>query len=202
MSIFHLTPSSTLEPKLDISINDCFSNELRANDMVVAPIIEASDNVTTPVVRCFNNKILTTSASSNLVLLGSVPAGLCTGLDAIKLSKFEYEKYNPDVFNYDKFYRIEASFNWTCALPPAAVAAEFSVVLYNVPALFHNSQLQFNTIQNRTNSGLTNSSGFGLLQYDTSVSGQISLQIGNTTHSDISNIGFNVLNMVLEFAAV
>lgn len=202
MSIFHLTPSSSLEPKLDISIKDCYANELRASDLVEGAIVEASNNVTTPLVRCFNNKVFTTSASTNLVLLGSVPVGLCTGFSDIRLSKYEYEKYNPDVFSYERFYRIEASFHWTCALPPAAVAAEFTIEFYGVPAIFHNSELQFNTVQNRTNSGLQSSPGFGLINVDTSTAGQIAISIGNGTHSDISNIGFNVMNLVLEFAAV
>jgi hypothetical protein len=201
MSIFHLTPSSSLDPKLDIAIKDCYATELRATDLVEGAIVEASNNVTTPVVRCFNNKVLTTSAASNLVLLGAVPVGLCTGLSNVKLSKFQYEKYNPDEFSYDSFYRIEASFQWTCSLPPAGIASEITLEFYDVPAVFHNSELQFNMVQNRTNSGLQSSPGFGLINVDTSTLGQIAISIGNGSHADISNIGFNVLNLVLEFSA-
>lgn len=201
MSIFHLTPSSTVEPKLDIACKNCYSTDLIASEIVEAPVIEASNNVTTPVVRCFNNKVFTTSAPSNLVLLGAVPVGLCTGISNVKLSKYQYEKYNPDQFSYDKFYRIEASFHWTCALPPAAIASEITLEFFSVPALFHNSELQFNSVQNRTNSGLQSSPGFGLINVDTSTLGQIAISIGNGSHADISNIGFNVMNLVLEFSA-
>jgi hypothetical protein len=197
MSINHITDPTAVKLNL-------YSNSITIDDQLSAATINANTitaNVvlSAPVIRSNNERLYTTATDVDLT--SSFPLGFIASISDVKYQRDVIEKYDPDIFNYVKLLKIKNFFTATVGLPPAAVSAGFYITVYNIPAEFHNSVLEYGRGSLRSTGGVTGSTGFGLWTVDTSVLGEVTWSFSNSVHSTVLP-GANIVEAELELRAV
>lgn len=166
---------------------------------VNAGVISSSSVVTTPYVHSIRNE--TFSDVSDVTLFQMVPLGFISSINRTTYSSIQEQKYDNALGLYVDTLKLKVRTECAVGLPPAANPVSISFKILNIPAVFHNSVLQFGTGDFRGSFGNTGLTGIGFWSIDTSVLGEIIFNLSGATHINVALLPA-IMNADIELRAV